>query len=86
MIQILQQSKEILRLVEIGVLEEDYSSEWPSPSFAIPKKNGSIRIRVVTDFKKLNLFLKLHPCPILKIGETDMICSMEGFTFASALD
>jgi hypothetical protein len=28
--------------VDIGVLEEDYSSEWASvfPSFAIPKKNG----------------------------------------------
>jgi hypothetical protein len=50
--QQLQQSKEILRLVEIGVLEEYYSSEWSSPSFAIPKKNGSSTIRVVTDFRK----------------------------------
>jgi hypothetical protein len=52
--QQLQQSKEIVRLVDIGVLEEDYSSEWSSriPSFAIPKKNGTIR--VVTDFRKLN--------------------------------
>jgi hypothetical protein len=42
--QQLQQNKEIVRLVEFGVLEEDYSSEWASvfPSFAIPKKNGSI--------------------------------------------
>jgi hypothetical protein len=54
--QRLQQSKEIVRLVDIGVLEEDYSSEWASPSFAIPKKNGAIR--VVTDFRKLNLLLK----------------------------
>jgi hypothetical protein len=38
--------------VNIGVLEEDNSSEWSSmvPSFAIPKKNGTIR--VVTDFRK----------------------------------
>jgi hypothetical protein len=44
--------------VHIGVLEEDYSSEWPSslPAFAIPKKNAIIR--VVTDFSKLNLLLK----------------------------
>jgi hypothetical protein len=37
--------------VDIGVLEEDYSSEWASyfPSFAIPKKNRTIR--VVTDFR-----------------------------------
>jgi hypothetical protein len=57
-----QQSKEIVRLVDIGVLEEDYSSEWASPSFAIPKKNGTIR--VVTDFRKLNLLLKLKMLPI----------------------
>jgi hypothetical protein len=84
--QQLQQSKEIVQLVDIGVLEEDYSSEWASsfPSFTIPKKNG--KIRVVTDFRKLNLFLKHHPFPIPKIGKTDMVRSMEGFTFASALD
>jgi hypothetical protein len=59
--QQLQPIKEILRLVDIGVLEKDYSSEWVSlsPSFAIPKKNGSSTIRVVTDFRKLNLLLKL---------------------------
>jgi hypothetical protein len=52
--QQLQQSKAIVRLVDIGVLEEEYSSEWSSgsPSFAIPKKNGSSTIRVVTDFRK----------------------------------
>jgi hypothetical protein len=27
-----------------------------------------------------------HPFPILKIGETGMICSMEMFSFALALD
>jgi hypothetical protein len=49
--QQLQQSKEIVRLVDIGVLEEDYSSEWASriPSFVIIKKKGTIR--VVTDFR-----------------------------------
>jgi hypothetical protein len=63
--------------MDIGILEEDYSSEWASisPSFAIPKKNGTIR--VVTDFRKLNLLLNRHPYLIPKIG--DMIRSMEGF-------
>jgi hypothetical protein len=64
--QKLQQSKEIVRLVDIGVLEEesDYSSEWASlsPSFSNPKKNGTIG--VVTDFSKLNLLLKLTISPI----------------------
>jgi hypothetical protein len=50
--------------VDIGVLEEDYSSEWSSPSFAIPKKNGNRKIRVVTDFRKLNLLLKRRMSPI----------------------
>jgi hypothetical protein len=54
--QQLQQSKEIVRLVDmdIGVLEEDYSSEWSSsfPSFAILKKSRSVTIRLVTDFRK----------------------------------
>jgi hypothetical protein len=54
--QQLQQSKEIVRLVDmdIGVLEEDYSSECSSsfPSFAILKKNRSVTIRLVTDFRK----------------------------------
>jgi hypothetical protein len=48
--------------VDIGVLEEDYSSEWFFPSFSIPKKNESIR--VVTDFRKLNLLLKRRMSPI----------------------
>jgi hypothetical protein len=61
--------------VDIGVLEKetDYSSECSSPSFAIPMKNGSVTIIVVTDFRKLNLLLKhemkLHPFPIPKIGQ-----------------
>jgi hypothetical protein len=44
--QQLHQYKEIVRLVDIGVLEEDYSFEWASQSFAIPKKNGASTIRI----------------------------------------
>jgi hypothetical protein len=73
---------EYVRLVDIGVLEEDYASEWASPTFAIPKKNGTII--VISDFRKLNFLLKCHPFPLPKIG--DMIRSMEGFAFAMALD
>jgi hypothetical protein len=67
--------------MDIEILEEDCYSEWASPSFEIPKKN--VTIRVVTDFRKLNLLLKRHPFSIPKIE--DMIRSMEGFSFASAL-
>jgi hypothetical protein len=50
--QQLQYNKEIVRLVDIGVLEVDYSSVWSSvfQSYSILKKNGTIR--VVTDFSK----------------------------------
>jgi hypothetical protein len=50
--------------MDIGVLEEDYSSVWASPSFVITKKNGASTIRVVTDFRKLNLLLKQTMSPI----------------------
>jgi hypothetical protein len=38
--QQLQPSKEVVRLVDIGVLEEDFSSEWASkcPTFGISEK------------------------------------------------
>jgi hypothetical protein len=60
----LQQSNEIVRLVDIGVLEEDYSYEWSSmvPSFATPKNNGTIR--VVTDFRKNSTQLIVETSPI----------------------
>jgi hypothetical protein len=59
--QQLRQGKEIARLVDIGVLEEDYSSERYSP-YEILKKNR--KLRVVTDFRKLNLLLKHCVSPI----------------------
>jgi hypothetical protein len=57
--------------VDIGDLEEHYSHEWAFriSRFVIPRKNGTIRFRVVTDFRKLNLLLKRHPFPIPKIGD-----------------
>jgi hypothetical protein len=66
--------------MEIGVIEQDYCSEWSSLSLAIHKKNGTIR--VVTDNRKLNLLLKRHPFPIPKIEY--MIRSIEGFSFDTA--
>jgi hypothetical protein len=88
--QQLQQSNKILILVDIGVLEEetDYSSEWASMNliFAIPKKNGTIR--VITDFRKLKVLLKRRMSPISY--SQDWGSSHDPFngrfTFASALN
>jgi hypothetical protein len=62
--QELQNSKKIVRLVDIGVLEEetDFFSERASPSFSIPKKNGILR--VVTDFMKTGTQLIVEMSPI----------------------
>jgi hypothetical protein len=62
--QQLEQRKKIVRLVDIGVLEEDYSSEWASLllSFASPKKNTTIT--VVTDYRNFNIVLKRRMSPI----------------------
>jgi hypothetical protein len=62
--QQLQQCKEIVKLLDIGVLEKDSPFECASLllSFANPKKNGTIR--VVTDFRKLNLLFKRKMSPI----------------------
>jgi dihydroorotate dehydrogenase len=43
-------------------------------------------LSLISGRTELNVLLKRHPFPIPKIGKGDMIRSMEGFTFASALD
>jgi hypothetical protein len=50
------------KLVHTHIYTVPRSVEWVSPSVAIPKKNGLIR--VVTDFRKFNLLLKHRMSPI----------------------
>jgi hypothetical protein len=68
--QQLQQSKDIARLMDIGVLEKDYSFEWTFmlPKFLIHKEN--LKIRALTNNWNLNILLKRHTFfPIPKIGK-----------------
>jgi hypothetical protein len=44
--------KEINRLMGIGVLKRQSSSQWTSPAFIIPKKD--MTVRTITDFWELN--------------------------------
>ena len=74
--------KEIERLESIGLLTKVSSSEWAAPSFAIPKKDGTIRF--VTDFRGLNGCLKRKPYPIPVIQ--DILAGLGEFKYATCLD
>ena len=74
--------KEVDRLVEIGVLKRQPSSEWASPTFIIPKKNRMVRL--ISDFREVNKRIVRTPYPIPKIAS--ILQEMQGFTYATALD
>jgi hypothetical protein len=74
--------KEVERLCSIGVLVEDYDSEWAAPTFIQMKKTGDVRI--LTDFRRLNKVLVRKPFPLPKIA--DLLHGLEGFKYATALD
>jgi hypothetical protein len=74
--------RELLRLVNIGVLDRVEQSEYGTPVFIIPKKEGTVRF--LTDFRQVNKTIVRKPYPIPRIGET--MQQLEGFQFASALD
>ena len=73
---------EIDRLVKLGVLKWTKANEWAAPTFIIPKKDG--RVRFISDFRKLNEWLKRAPYPIPKIQ--DLLHKLEGFMYATSLD
>lgn len=73
---------EIQRLIDIGVLKRDPSSEWASPAFDIPTKDGSVRL--VCDFRKLNKMLRRNYYPTKDPKE--MMRSLTKLRFKSVFD
>ena len=73
---------ELMRLVKIGVLERVQESEWGTPVFIIPKKEGTVHF--LTNYRKVNGQIVCKPFPIPRIADT--LQQLEGFTFATALD
>ena len=70
------------RLVKIGVIKRQPESEWVSPTFIIPKKEGTVRF--ISDFREVNKCLVRSPFPIPKIQT--ILQELEGFKYATALD
>jgi hypothetical protein len=59
--------KEVERLVELGVLEQQPASEWASPLFIIPKKNRTVHF--LSNFGEVNKrLIRKKPFPIQKIS------------------
>jgi putative transposase len=74
--------REMQRLEDIGVFEQDSDSEWAAPTFVQPKKTGDVRI--LTDFRKLNDCIKRKPFPLPKISE--LLQKLRRFKYATAID
>ena len=74
--------REVDRLQKIGVLMPNPNSEWAAPSFAIPKKDGTIRF--ISDFRQLNKVTKRKPFPLPHIR--DMLHSIGAMKWATAID
>jgi hypothetical protein len=54
--------KEINRLVLIGVMKKQASSQWASPTFIIPEKDTTVQ--TISDFRELNKWIVRRPYPI----------------------
>ena len=57
-------------------------SQYGTPLFIIPKKEGTVRF--IMDYHRLNQKLVRKPYPLPRIGKT--VQKLEGFQYATALD
>jgi transposase InsO family protein len=73
---------ELKRLCEIGVLERTGASQWLSPTFIIPKKDG--RVRWISDMRALNKVIKRKVYNLPKIQ--DILKKRPRYEFLTKID
>jgi hypothetical protein len=73
--------KKLDHLGRIGVLAAQQESEWASPSFIIPKKDG--RVHWIS-LRQLNKVIRCKQYPLLII--TDILRKRSGYKFFTKLD
>jgi hypothetical protein len=69
-------------LCKIGVLRKITRSEWGSPTFIIPKKDGTVQF--ISNFQELSKRIKRKPLFLPKVQ--DLLLKLEGFQYATPLD
>jgi len=74
--------KELFHLVKLGVLAYQGPSDWASPSFIIPKKDG--RVRWISDLRALNKCIRRQQYPLPRIN--DILRKRAGYKFFTKLD
>ncbi len=69
-------------MFEIGILAPCTASEWVSPAFVFPKKDG--HVQQITDLYSLNnaIIQKQYPLPII----IDMLNCISGYKFFTKLN
>ena len=76
-IQLSMYKCELEHICDLGVLDPQQESEWASPSFIIPKKDGSVRL--ISNLRQLNKVIKRkqYPLPVI----TDILRKRIGYKF-----